>query len=208
LNGIILKHPDESKVIKIAKPKWDNLEKEFLNQRWFTKWLRDLKKQLQWTTDSDILKKFNIPEIHKLKWAEWIYIMEKIDWINFKTFATINHHQEALKDLPKDWYHGMTDKQIDDSLRQKWLKTYSRNTAEDDKMLENISDRHFLIDLEWEWTKLLRAEGVEKVVNLLKKNWYYHDDYHWGNAMITPEWKIYLIDFWRGRIPTEIKPNP
>lgn len=207
-NGIILKHPDESKVIKIAKPKGDNLEKEFIHQRWFIDALKDLKNQLKWTPDYEIVKRFQIPEIEKLRWADWIYIMERVYWVNFKTFATIKHHQEALKDLPSNWHHWMTDNGIDDVLRSRWLKTYSKNTAEDTQMWWNTDDRHFLIDLESEWTKLMRNEGVEKVKNLLLQNGYIHWDYHWWNAMITPEWKIYLIDFWRSRIPPEITPNP
>ena len=202
LNGIILKHPDENKVIKIAKPKGDNLEKEFLSQRWFIDAIETLKEKLKWTPDYEIIKRFKVPEIFKVKWVEWVYEMEKVHGINFKTFTTIQHHQEALKDLPSNWYHWMTDNQVDELLRSKWLKTYSKNSTEDNRMWWNTGDRTFLIDLESEWTKLMRTEGVERAISLLRDTGYVHNDFHWWNAMITQDGTIYIIDFWRSRIPS------
>lgn len=207
LNGIILKHPDTSKVIKIAKPNWDKLAQEFLNQKGFTIGLRDLKKQLEGTADYELLKKFNIPNIDKVKWAEWIYEMEKINGINFKTYATIKYYQEALKDLPEGWHHWMTDNEITVFLEWRGLKVYPKNWTEMNERWWDTVDRHFLVDLESEWNKLLRSEGVDKVVNLLRQNGYNHGDYHWWNAMITPDWNIYIIDFWRSKIPNQIKTN-
>jgi hypothetical protein len=57
-----------------------------------------------------------------------------------------------------------------------------------------------MIDLERLWEKSLKTD-TDPIIKLLKERWYRHNDEHWWNFMRTPEWKIFIIDFWRSTVP-------
>lgn len=61
------------------------------------------------------------------------------------------------------------------------------------------ADRYFIVDLESEWTKMMRTNDIDKVFQLLRTEWYDHGDDHWWNIMQTTD-RYYLIDFWRSKI--------
>lgn len=198
-NGIILKHPDATKVIKIEKPNGDKLEKEFENQVKFSQKLDKLKQAFKDNPAFAYLQNFKIPQIQELDWMKWVYEMEKVDGIALKTFVTIQHYSEVLRDLPQWWYKWMTDNEVDIFLKARWLRTYPKNGTEMDKRWMDDADRHFIVDLESEWTKMMRTNDIDKVLQLLRTEWYDHGDAHWWNVMQTSDW-YYLIDFWRSKI--------
>ncbi len=198
-NGIILKHPDATKVIKIEKPNGDKLEKEFDNQVKFGQKLESLKQTLKDNLTFAYLQKFKIPQIQELEWMKRVYEMERVDGIALKTFTTIQHYSEALKDLPQWWYKWMTDNEVDIFLKARWLRTYPKSGTEMNKRWMDDADRYFIVDLESEWTKMMRTNDIDKVLQLLRTEWYDHGDAHWWNVMQTNDW-YYIIDFWRSKI--------
>ncbi len=204
-NWIILRHPDTTKVIKIEKPNGDKLDVEFKNQKAFLEALIILKAKLKDKPEYAYLQKFKIPNIRELEWMRWVYEMEKVNGHALKTLVTIKVHSASLKDLPDGWYKNLTDNEVDIFLRGRWLQTYPKSSTEMDTRWMNDTDRHFIVDLESEWTKMMRSEDVEKLITLLNSNGYKHGDGHWWNAMKTPDGNIYLIDFWRSKLPVENK---
>ena len=199
-NAIILKHPDEKLVIKIAKPNGDKLDLEYENHVKFRQKLEALKQEKWASTEYAYLHKFRIPRMEEIEWMKWVYEMEKVNGHALKTLITIKSHAESLKDLPNGWYHSMTDNEVDILLRARWLKTYPRNMTEMNERWWDTVDRHFLVDLESESTKIMKTDDIDKIIRLLKDHWYNHGDDHWWNIMQTTDNQFYIIDFWRSKI--------
>lgn len=200
-NAIILKHPDGTKVIKIAK-EWskDKLDTEAINHKQFRNALISLQEELIDNPAFAYLKKFRIPRIAELEWLQWVYEMEKVQGLSLKSLATLRYHSKSLQDMPENFYKGMNDAQVESFLKERWLKVYPRNQTEIDNRWASDSDRVFMVDLEREWDNLLKWD-ITNLEKLLKERWYYHNDLHWGNVMETDDWKtMYIIDFGRSRI--------
>ena len=157
-NGIILKHPDGAKVIKIEKPNGDKLDKKFENQVKFSQKLDKLKQVFKDNPEYTYLQKFKIPNIRELEWMQWVYEMEKVHGHALKTLVTIKVHSTSLKDLPDGWYKNLTDNEVDIFLRTRWLQTYPKSGTEMDVRWSDASDRNFIVDLESEWTKIMRTK--------------------------------------------------
>lgn len=200
-NWIILKHPDGTKVIKIAK-EWsrDKLDIEAKNHKEFRNALIALQKEFADNPAFAYLKKFRIPRIAELEWMQWVYEMEKVPGLSLKSLATLRYHSKSLQDMPENFYKGMNDAQVELFLKGRGLKVYPRNQTEIDNRWMSDSDREFMIDLEREWDNLFKWD-ITNLEKLLKERWYYHNDLHWGNVMQTDDWTLmYIIDFGRSQI--------
>ncbi len=200
-NWLILPNPDTSKVIKIAK-EWnvDKLEIEFSNHVEFRKWLLQLQEEFRKKVWYEFIQKFDIPTIDRFHEVTWIYEMQRVNWLSLKTIITLDYYKSILWDLPKDFFNKMTDNQVERFLLEKWLKVYPNNLSEINKLWWNFSDRSFMVDLERLWENSLKKD-IDPVMKLLRERWYMHNDEHWWNFMKTPEWKIFIIDFWRSNVP-------
>jgi len=126
--------------------------------------------------------------------------MQRVNGLSIKTLTMIDYHTPSLKDLPKDFFNWMKDSQVELLIRQRWLKIYPNNVSDIDKLWGNFSDREFMVNLERLWEKTLKTD-TDPIIKLLKERWYRHNDEHWWNFMKTPEWKIFIIDFWRSTVP-------
>lgn len=200
-NWIILKHPDGTKVIKIAK-EWsrDKLDIEAKNHKEFRNALIALQKEFADNPAFAYLKKFRIPRIAELEWMQWVYEMEKVSGLSLKSLVTLKYHSKSLQDMPENFYKGMNDAQVESFLKERWLKVYPRNQTEIDNRWLSDSDRAFMIDLEREWDNLFKWD-ITNLEKLFKERWFYHNDLHWWNVMQTDDWTMmYIIDFGRSRI--------
>ncbi len=224
-NALILRHPNKTdKVLKIAKPwRTDKLDVEFDIHMLFRKWLKDLKKEFKWTAEWDILENFNIPEIKSFGNIDWIYEMEKINWLSVKSIIHLDYYKNDLNNLPKDLYkwnfnnnlinffeenwlskknilrlkeNWITDNEVKLFLENKWLKTYPEW-----KKYNKEQNKDYVQNLQKErFTNDFRKNEIIPFKEALEKNWYYHNDVHWWNIMIDEEWKKYLIDFWNSEV--------
>lgn len=200
LNWIILKHPDDTLVLKIAKPNGDKLENEYLNHKAFREELIKLQNELKWISEWDLINKLKIPKVNALDLEAWIYEMDKIDWKTYKTIVLLEYHKDKLSDLPIWYFDNMNDNEIDIILKERWLKTYPKTSEESHNMWKNQDDIDFMVDIERAWDNIIRDE-VKPITKILKDRWYNHNDEHWWNFMRTKDWTIYMIDFGRSKIP-------
>jgi hypothetical protein len=122
-NALILKHPNKTdKVLKLAKPwKTDSLDIEFDNHMLFRKWLKELKKEFKWTNQWNILSQFNIPEIKSLNGIDWMYEMEKINWLSIKSIIHLDYYKNKFNNLPSDLYKWNFNDNLINFFEWNWL---------------------------------------------------------------------------------------
>ncbi len=201
-NAIILQHPDKNLVIKIAK-EWnvDKLDVEFKNHEAFRNKLFSLQQVLKDKPEYGFIQKFKIPEVISIDSINWIYEMEKVHWLSLKTLVIIEHHKDALKDLPQWWHNGLTDNQVDILLHERWLQTYPKNTTEDRRMWKNQVDIDFMVDIERAGSNAIEGNpDIKWIEKLFLSRWFNHWDLHWWNIMQGDDGNLYIIDFWRSKI--------
>jgi hypothetical protein len=202
-NWIILKHPSKNdKVLKIAK-EWediDKLEVEYANHREFKKVLNYLKNKNNWNDIWKLLNIYKVPDIYKVK--DWVFEMEKINWLSYKNLIHLEFHKNNLNDIiSKD----IIDSDLEKILEDRWLVKHPLSETIEDEMMEKMSineAKDFLTQIYWIealWEKSF-SRDIKPLLNLLEENWFKHNDEHWWNFMKTPDWKIYIIDFWRSKI--------
>lgn len=207
-NAIILKHPSDSeRVIKIAKL-WetDKLDLEYKTHKEFNEKLLELKDTYKWKKEWLILEKFKIPDVTRYDWKTWIYEMEKVDWLSFKSLIHLEYYKKELSDIPKDFYSWKTDNDIGLLLEKRWLKAHPWTRTNEDMIIDTMNNveakeyLNFIYKLEWGWNNIER-DKINPFLNILWKDWFYHKDEHWWNFMKTKDDIIYMIDFWRSKTP-------
>lgn len=204
-NAVILKHPNKNnKVIKVSKDWWDDLQKEFINHDWFLKWLDRMLLESKWTDKENILKSIKIPEVKDLWW--WVYEMEKINWLSFRNIIHLEYYKENLKDVKN--LDTMNDFEVNKLLEERKLKTHPWTQSKESEIISKMNNNeakeylNFVFKLEWEWNKAER-EKINPFLNIMKKEWYFHNDAHWWNYMRSNDWKIYMIDYGKSKIPNQ-----
>ncbi|MDD2870446.1 MAG: hypothetical protein PHS49_00515 [Candidatus Gracilibacteria bacterium] len=204
MNGIILKHPNDKKVLKIAKPNSDKLEIELENHRKFYRFLKNIKIELQGTPEGKLLEKLKIPKVNAIDIKAGIYEMEKVEGKAYKTIVLLEYHKDKLKDLPLGFFDNTSDNEIDVILKERGLKTYPKNSSESHDMWKEQDDIDFMVDIERAGDNIIRDE-VKPITKILRDRGYNHNDEHWGNFMRTNDGTIYMIDFGRSKVPKSEK---
>jgi hypothetical protein len=220
-NWIILKHPSKNdKVLKIAK-QWnvDSLEKEFENHYLFERWLDKLKKELWWTKWYEKIKGFYIPKIEKYKWIEWLYQIERINWLSLKSIVHLEFNKANLIDVPSNLYNWFNKSDFIEFFSKNWaskefIEKIKKESLTDNDIISFLREKWLKVYPDWnQWFKEKNKSYVEKFIrtwftnefykkeitpfnDILKENWFYHNDIHWWNYMIWTDWKKYMIDFW------------
>jgi hypothetical protein len=224
-NAIVLRHPTKKdKVLKIAK-EWnvDKLDVDFINQYNFERWLKKLRYEFKDTKKWEILNTFNIPKIEAYQWADWIYEMEKINWLSLKSIVHLDFNKDSLLNLPNNLYDGLSKEELLKFFKANWVweeelfLLESRWFTDNDIMIF-LKEKWLQIYPEWkDWYKEkdkpyvaafqrtwflndFYKKEITPFNDILKNNWYYHNDIHWWNYMIWEDWKRYMIDFWNSEI--------
>ncbi len=203
MNAITLRHPNKSdKLLKIAKP-WDTdkLDIELRNHTAFRDFLLEQRENASWEM-KEFLDKIEIPKVVKFDRRTGVYEMDRVDGNNFRVLKTLELQPELAQRLFPEWTDGMFDYQIEEAIRAEWWYVYPRDSSEYNEMQWDQPTWEFIVDMESQASRLHYAE-FRKILNHFNSNWYVHWDWHWWNFMLWKDWKIYIIDFWRSRIPTE-----
>lgn len=196
VNAIIVEHPnDPTKIVKIWRPKKDNIIKEVESHDRCVDALNELKDNPKYNIDDNI----KIPEI--TLWAtDNFYTMDKIQWHSFKTKFYIEKYWESLNWLlyTKEKLQAFSDNQVEQILRKNRYQALQKPS--EPTYIQTPREKNLEIEyLEW-WDKKYKSEELaeaRRVLDLLKseKGIDVQDRNPW-NFMQTTDWKTYLIDFW------------
>ena len=230
-NAIIVAHPTKSdKVLKIAK-EWRNIDRldiEFENHTKFRYKLKELKKEYVWLDELKQIDNFYIPWIKNFNWVEGIYEMDRINWLSLKSLVHIDFNKENLVNIPEWLYKWLSqdkliklfkdnwindksisliktrwinDSDVMNFLKFKWLKTYPEW-----KNWHKEKNKPYVEDFIRTWFKNeVYKKEITPFNDIMRKNWFNHNDIHWWNYMIWEKWEINMIDFWNSGIKKIIK---
>jgi serine/threonine protein kinase len=194
LNAVIFKHLNPALVIKVAKPSWDALETEFRNHVIFWKTLLSL--QETDLINNRSLRPLHIPYIERFDDEHGIYVMDRVFGHSFRSIATLDHHRQTLWDMPHDFYHQMTDREIERFLQSRGLATVSQTMTEDEWMWDIFNpQRSEQVEIIKKCSTMIH-ERMDSLLDLFRSRWCIYNDPNPGNFMLTPDGQTWLIDFW------------
>lgn len=191
--GVIVRWQTNEKVYKIWKnPEFSAmLQDEYERHIAFYSQLMLLKEDER----TRIAENIRIPEVavEPLVLENWLvlYEMELVNWMSLNRLDLMTEFWDLLV-----WED--TDRLTDWDLTQLLQNQY--NISEEEIILLSARWKDVLIDhFPQAWRE------VSRLLELLRSAWYEHEDLHSWNILISGEPDnpiIYLIDFWKSRIPT------
>lgn len=195
VNGFVIEHPkDETKVIKVWKMKKHDINIEFNNHNDIYNALENLRKE-EWLN----IKEIKVPKITYQVW-DTFYQMERIYGQTYKTRFYIETYKKELLELgiEEEEFKHLKDNQVEEILKMKKLEELPPPTSTEITDLQSTYEEWWNIFYEknekWE---LKEAKTISSIIWLWtdKNNLQILDRNPW-NIMKTPNWSIYLIDFW------------
>jgi len=222
-NAIIVAHPSKNdKVLKIAK-QWRNIDKLDLEFEKHTKF-QEFLEIYNWNwVEWKVLNDFYIPWIKNFDWIDGVYEMDRIDWLSLKSLIHLEYNIDKLINIPNNIYNWLSQRQLLDFLKDNWLSSRDLELllyrwVADSDIINFLKEKWLKVYPEWKnWYKEKNKPYVQEFIrswftndiyknkitpfnDILKKNWFYHNDIHWWNYMIREDWKIIMIDFWNSEI--------
>jgi len=149
--------------------------------------------------------------------------MDRIDWLSLKSLIHLEYNRDNLVNIPNNLYNWLSQRQLLDFLKDNWLgsrdlELLSYRWVADSDIINFLKEKWLKVYPEWKnWYKEKDKTYVQEFIrswltndiyknkitpfnDILKKNWFYHNDIHWWNYMIREDWKIIMIDFWNSEI--------
>lgn len=193
MNALIINNLDDStKVRKISKMWKDDVLKELKNHNKIFDILKEIKRA------NELYANIKIPEVIK-SWNEVSFFMEKIPGHTPKSDFYLSLYKDFFV---KSWiwldeFVWLSDEYIDRFLKERNIK----RLPEPSEIFFTPKDIRIESQLQEWWNKEYNSERftiVRKAIDEIEKKWGIKiEDRNPWNFMFTPDWNIYIIDFWQ-----------
>ncbi len=117
----------------------------------------------------------------------------------------LKYYEKELQDMPKEQLHNLNDNWVIELIRTRWLQELPKDSVEERALfktekwrdLVNAWDKHF----DSHYRPIPHWWVLKPILQEFAKKWFYHWDEHMWNFMVDKKGIVYMIDFWRSKIP-------